>query len=157
MSKIAVFPGSFDPITLGHESIVRRALPLFDQIIIAVGENSTKNNMFSVEKRMELLSLVFSDCPNVKIDKYVGLTVDFCRKVNAAFILRGLRTSADFEFERSIGQVNKLLYADIENVFFLTLPEHTAINSSIVRDIIKHKGDISRFVPASILHLLIKP
>ena len=154
MQKIAVFPGSFDPITLGHESIVRRALPLFDKIIVAVGENTGKNYRFSVEKRMELLSIVFSDSPQITIDKYSGLTVEYCRSLNARFILRGLRTSADFEFERSIGQVNKLLYPEIENVFFLTLPEHTAINSSIVRDILKHHGDVSHFVPASIQQIL---
>jgi pantetheine-phosphate adenylyltransferase len=157
MNRIAVFPGSFDPVTLGHESIVRRALPLFDRIIVAVGENTTKKYMFSVEDRMEFLKIVFGDLPNIYIDKYSGLTVDYCRKLNANYILRGLRTSADFEFERSIGQVNKLLYPDIENVFFLSLPEHTALNSSIVRDIIKHNGDISRFVPTSVIHMLKYP
>jgi pantetheine-phosphate adenylyltransferase len=157
MNRIAVFPGSFDPITLGHESIVRRALPLFDEIIIAVGENTTKNYMFSVEKRMEFLRIVFSDCPDIRIDRYSGLTVEYCRKLKSKYILRGLRTSADFEFERSIGQVNKLLYPEIENIFFLTLPEHTAINSSIVRDIILHKGDTSCFVPKSIHRLLTNP
>lgn len=147
MKPIALFPGSFDPITRGHESIVVRAIPLFEKIIIAIGHNSEKQGLFPVEKRMEWICLVFKDHPSVEVIEYQGLTVDLCRKLGVRFILRGLRTSADFEFERSIGQMNKKMHPDIETVFMLTVPEHTAITSSIVRDIIRNGGDASQFVP----------
>ncbi len=148
--KIAVFPGSFDPITIGHESIIRRSLPLFDKLIIAIGENSEKKYFFSVEQRKHWLREVFANESKVAVDNFSGLTVDYCRRVGAKYILRGLRTSADFEFERSIGQVNKQMYPGLETVFLLTEPEHTAVNSSVVRDILKHGGDISHFVPKTI-------
>lgn len=147
MNRIAIFPGSFDPITKGHESIVLRALPLFDKIILAVGINAEKQGFFSVEKRVEWLKMVFEKYPQIEIKTYTGLTVDFCRKNNVRYILRGLRTSADFEFERSIGQINKQMYSELETVFLLTTPEFTALNSSIVRDIIRNNGDASDFVP----------
>jgi len=147
MNKIAVFPGSFDPITKGHESIIKRAIPLFDKIIVAIGINTEKKHYFSLEKRLYWLEQVFKDEPTIVITQYEGLTVDFCRKNGANFILRGLRTSADFEFERSIGQINKQIYTDIETIFLLTTPEYTALNSSIVRDILRHGGDASSFVP----------
>jgi len=151
MKKIALFPGSFDPITVGHEAVVRRALRIFDEIIIAVGANeSKKGGFFSLEKRMEMIRKVFSNEPRVKIDFYEGLTVDFCRQKGAGFLLRGLRTSADFEYERAIAQVNKAMAPGIESVFLLTAPEHTPINSTIVKDILRHGGDASRFVPSSI-------
>lgn len=150
MKKIAVFPGSFDPITKGHESVIKRAIPLFDKIIVAIGENAEKKGYFTVDKRIELMKKVFKKNPEIEVTKYSGLTIDYCRKVNAGFILRGLRTSADFEFERSIGQMNKKLNENIETVFMLTTPEHTAINSSIVRDILRHGGDVSQFVPDDI-------
>jgi pantetheine-phosphate adenylyltransferase len=151
MKKIAVFPGSFDPITRGHENIIKRALPLFDQIIIAIGENQDKKSFFPLEKRIGFLNHVFKNEPGIVIAKYSGLTVEFCKKVDAGYILRGLRTSADFEFERSIGQVNKKLLPNIETVFFLTTPEFTAITSSVVRDIIRHGGDPSQFVPDGLI------
>ncbi len=150
MDKIAVFPGSFDPITRGHESIIKRAIPLFDKIIVAIGMNAEKQHFFPVQKRMKWIQQVFQDEPKIVVDKYSGMTVDYCRKMNAGFILRGLRTSADFEFERSIGQINKKLYPEIETIFLLTTPELTALNSSIIRDIIRHGGDASPFVPESI-------
>jgi pantetheine-phosphate adenylyltransferase len=150
MQRIAVFPGSFDPITRGHESIIRRALPLFDKIIVAIGENAEKKSFFSMEQRLNWIKEVFKDDPAISVMSYAGLTVDFCVKNNAKFLLRGLRTSADFEFERSIGQINKTLNADIETVFLLTMPEHTALNSSIVRDILKNGGDPSGFVPDAV-------
>jgi len=150
MKRIAVFPGSFDPITRGHESIIRRALPLFDQIIVAIGENAEKKSYFDLTQRMEWVRAVFAGEPSLSVESYKGLTVDFCKDKNAMFILRGLRTSADFEFERSIGQINKNLYPDIETVFLLTTPEYTALNSSIVRDIIKNGGDPSQFVPDAV-------
>lgn len=150
MKRIAIFPGSFDPITKGHESIVLRALPLFDKIILAVGINAEKQGFFSVEKRVNWLTKVFENYPQIEIKTYTGLTVDFCKKNNVKYILRGLRTSADFEFERSIGQINKQMYADLETVFLLTTPEFTALNSSIVRDIIRNNGDASEFVPEQV-------
>ena len=148
--KIAVFPGSFDPITRGHESIVRRALPLFDKIIVAIGVNSDKSGYFPVEKRLEWLNETFGDLPQVSVESYNGLTVDFCTKMNAPYILRGLRTSADFEFERGVAQVNLKLVADIETVFLLALPEYVMVTSSIVREVHKHGGNIDQFIPEQI-------
>lgn len=150
MIRRAVFPGSFDPITLGHENVIRRAIPIFDEIIIAIGQNIEKKNQFSLEDRLRWINETFADCTSVKVDYYSGLTVDFCKKVNANYILRGLRTSADFEFERTVGQVNKKLYPEIETVFLLTTPEYTSINSSIVRDVYKNGGDVSVFIPKAI-------
>ncbi|HOP12431.1 pantetheine-phosphate adenylyltransferase [Lentimicrobium sp.] len=150
MIKRAVFPGSFDPITRGHENIIRRALPLFDEIIVAIGLNIEKKNYFDLNDRIRWIQTVFADCPQIKVDSYSGLTVDYCRDVSASFILRGLRTSADFEFERTVGQVNKKLYPDIETVFLLTTPDYTSINSSIVRDVYKNGGDVSIFIPDAV-------
>ena len=154
MEKIAIFPGSFDPITCGHVSIVRRAIPLFDKIIIAIGVNALKSTYFDLEKRKKMIQTVFADCDKIEVQSYTGLTIDYCKSVNAKFLLRGLRTSADFEFERSIGQINKQLNPDIETVFLLTQPEHTALNSSIVRDILRNNGDVSQFVPKEALSFL---
>lgn len=125
-------------------------MPLFDEIIIAVGANALKKNLFSLETRKDMISKVFEKDSQIKVDHYEGLTVDYCRKKGAAYLLRGLRTSADFEFERAIGQVNKSLAPGIESVFLLTAPEHSFINSTIVRDIIKNGGDASGFVPSAI-------
>lgn len=150
MMKRAVFPGSFDPITRGHENIILRALPLFDELIVAVGLNIEKKSYFELNERLEWIQQVFHDYPKIKVMHYAGLTVDFCRHVHATHILRGLRTSADFEFERTVGQVNKRLYPEIETVFMLTTPEYTSINSSIVRDIHKNGGDVSIFIPENI-------
>lgn len=150
MEKIAVFPGSFDPFTVGHESIVLRGLKLFDKIVVAVGQNTSKNNLFSFDQRMRMLQDIFQDEPRVDIVTFEGLTVDFCKKINAKFILRGLRTSADFEFERAIGQVNKMLNNELETVFLLTSTNHTPITSTIVREIIKNEGDVSQLVPTAL-------
>ena len=150
MKKIAVFPGSFDPFTIGHEAIVIRALDIFDEIIIAVGANALKKNYFSLKTREEMISKVFHNESRIKVDHYEGLTVDYCKRNGAKYILRGLRTSSDFEFERAIAQINRAMASDIESVFLLAVPEHTPINSTIIRDIIRSGGDASRFVPASI-------
>jgi pantetheine-phosphate adenylyltransferase len=150
MKRIAVFPGSFDPFTIGHEAIVRRALSLFDEIIIAVGANALKKNFYSLATRKEMISTVFRDDPRIRVDQYEGLTVDYCKRNDAGYLIRGLRTAADFEFERAIAQVNRVMAPDVESVFLLTVPEHSHINSTIVRDIIRSGGDASRFVPSSI-------
>jgi pantetheine-phosphate adenylyltransferase len=150
MSRIAVFPGSFDPVTVGHESIVLRALPLFDQVIVAIGNNSTKTYMFPLEKRTEWLKQTFSGHKQVTVEDYSGLTVDFCKKKSANYILRGIRTYSDYEYESNIAQMNKAMLPDLETIFMLTLPEHAAISSTIVRDILKHSGNASQFVPKGI-------
>lgn len=150
MKKTAVFPGSFDPFTVGHEAIVRRALSIFDEIIIAVGANVEKKSFFPLNSRKEMISRTFRQEPRVKVDHYTGLTVDFCTANGAGYLLRGLRTAADFEFERAIGQVNKSMAPEIETVFLLTAPEHSFINSTIVRDVLKNGGDASGFVPSAI-------
>ncbi len=144
--KIALFAGSFDPITIGHQSIIERALPLFDKIIIGIGVNNNKKYTFPLEKRVEWIKKIFKNNPKISVETYNSLTIDFAEKAGANFLLRGLRTSADFEFERQIGQVNKSLYPNIESVYLLTLPEHTYISSTIVRELVKYKGDISHFV-----------
>ena len=148
--RIALFPGSFDPFTIGHESIVRRAIPLFDKIIIAIGKNTNKEAFFPLEKRMEWINTVFDDKGKVEVVSYSGLTVDYCKRINARYILRGVRTSSDFEYERAIGQMNRTMDSKIETVFLLTQPEHTYITSTIVRDIIRHGGDASVFLPQKV-------
>ena len=150
MKKIAVFPGSFDPITLGHVSVIKRAIPLFDEVIIAIGDNADKKHMFSAEQREKWIREVFKTEPKIVIDIYNGLTVEYCRKKNAHFILRGLRTSADFEFERSIAQINRRLAPEVDTLFILTEAKYTPISSSIVRDVIRNGGDISEFVPTEV-------
>lgn len=147
MDKIAIFPGSFDPFTIGHESIVRRAVPMFDKIYIMIGNNANKQSFFTVEKRMKWINQVFKNEDKVEVRVHEGLTVDFCKEVKARYILRGIRTSSDFEYERAIAQVNKKMHPEIESVFLLTLPEHTPINASIIRDIVSHGGDASMFLP----------
>lgn len=150
MKRKAVFPGSFDPITVGHEALVIRALSIFDEIVVAIGNNANKQYYFPIEKRKKWISQVFGSNPQVSVVVYEGLTVDFCHEVGADFILRGLRTSADFEFERGIGQMNKMLHPDIESVFLLTTPELTPVTSSIIRDVFKNGGDVSQFIPTGI-------
>lgn len=147
MEKIAIFPGSFDPFTRGHESVVLRALGLFDKIIVAIGNNSSKSGFFTIEERIELIEMVFVDIPKVEVVSYDGLTVDFCKKVQAQFMLRGIRTAADFEYERAVAQMNKSMLPDVESVILLTTPELTPVNSTIVRDILRYGGDVSQFLP----------
>ena len=148
--KIAVFPGSFDPFTIGPEEIVNRGLSIFDQIIVAVGVNAVKVEFLNIDTRIELIRKVFKDEPRVKVVSYSGLTVDFCKQIGANFIIRGLRTAADFEYERAIGQINKAMFSDIETVFLLTSPKHTFISSTIVRDIFVNGGDVTNFLPSNI-------
>ena len=150
MQKIAVFPGSFDPFTVGHESIVLRSLSLFDQVIVAVGVHSTKTPLQNIEARVEFVRKVFSNYDKVRADSFRGLTVDYCRKVNATHMLRGIRTAADFEYERAIAQINKRMLPTVESIFLLTSPEHTPVNSTIIRDIIRNGGDASQFLPQGI-------
>ena len=147
--KRAVFPGSFDPVTIGHQDIVNRGLKIFDEIIIGVGENTDKKYMFSSNERFDFVSKTFEADAKVLIKIYDGLTVDFCKKNNAEFIIRGLRNPADFEFEKSIALTNREM-SGIETVFFLTSPKNSFISSSIVRDLIKNKGDYKLFIPKEI-------
>ena len=142
----AVFPGSFDPITLGHVDIIDRALPLFDEIILAIGTNADKKYMFSLEDRLRFLKETFKTEPKIKVLTYTGLTVDFCKKENAAFILRGLRNSIDLEFEKTIGQTNYKI-SGIETVFLISSSGKGHISSSVVRDVRKNGGDFSFMVP----------
>ena len=150
MSKVAIFPGSFDPITTGHESIIQRALPLFDKIIIAIGVNSAKTGFFPTEKRKQWIEKVFKGEKKIEVKTYQGLTIDLCKQEKANYILRGLRTSADFEFERVIAQMNRAMDDKIETIFVLSTPELSAINSTVIRDIIRNGGDATQFVPAAI-------
>ncbi|MEN8124130.1 MAG: pantetheine-phosphate adenylyltransferase [Bacteroidota bacterium] len=148
--KRAVFPGSFDPLTLGHTDIIDRALPLFDEIIIAIGTNSTKKYMFSLEQRKRFIEKTYTGVKKIKIDTYEGLTIEYCKTNDIDFILRGLRNPADFEFEKAIAHTNRKM-SKIETVFLLTSADTSYISSSIVRDILKNKGDVSLLVPKAVI------
>ncbi len=156
MKRIAVYPGTFDPVTQGHEAMVLRSLPLFDHIVVAIGHNSAKPQAgyFSLDQRLEMLRAVFQGVDKVSVEAYEGLTTEFCKRAGARFILRGLRSSTDFEYERNIAQANNALEPQIETVFMISSPGLSAINSSIVRDILRHGGDVSQFVPEQILPFL---
>lgn len=145
----AIFPGSFDPITVGHVDVITRGAALFDELVIAVGTNTTKNYTFTVDQRIQFIKDTFKNHSNISVQTYTGLTVDYCKQINAAFILRGLRNPADFQFEESIAQANKKL-SGIDTVFLLTDPSLSFISSSIVRDIMKNNGNYSAFVPKSV-------
>jgi len=147
--KRAIFPGSFDPITLGHYDIIERGVTLFDEVIVAIGVNASKKYMFSLEERMEFIRQAFKDEPRIKVVSYKGLTVDFCKEIGVDFILRGLRNPADFEFEKAIAHTNRDL-APIETVFLLTAAKTSYIASSIVRDVIRNNGDYTKLVPSSV-------
>jgi len=148
-SPIAVFPGTFDPITIGHVSIVVRALPLFDRIIIGMGVNNTKKTMFAEEQRLTWIQQAFKEHANVEVVAFEGLTVDLCKKVNASFILRGLRNSTDHGYERSIALMNRQI-AGVETIFLPSAPEHAHISSTIVRELLANKADVSALVPMKI-------
>lgn len=151
MQRVAVFPGSFDPFTNGHKSIVDRALPLFDRVIIAIGHNAEKRTLFSLEKRMEWITAVFGSDSRVSVDWYEGLTVDFCKKNEARYLLRGIRNTIDFEYEKSIAQMNKQISNGIETIILFTDAEYSAVSATGVRDIIRYGGDISAYVPKEIV------
>ena len=146
----ALFPGSFDPITLGHEDIIKRGISLFDEIVIAIGVNAEKKYMFSLEERKRFIEEAFKDEPKVRVITYSGLTIDLCKKENAEFILRGLRNPADFEFEKAIAHTNRMM-SKIETVFLLTAARTSFISSSIVRDVLRNGGDITQLVPKSVI------
>ncbi len=150
--KIAVFPGSFDPITLGHEDLIRRSAVMFDKLIVAIGVNSQKKYLFDLEQRLEWLEEVFSGDANIEIGSYEGLTVKYCKEQKAKFLVRGLRNSNDFEYEKQISQLNYILGEGIETTFLVSKPEYSHISSSIVREILKNNGDASALVPEQVLH-----
>lgn len=147
MSKIAVFPGSFDPITTGHFDLVERALPLFDEIVVAIGVNSQKKYLFPLEQRLAWLRQVFSNYPQVRVDTFDGLTAHYCNKIGARYLLRGLRNASDFDYEKTISQLNNIVGHGIETVFLISQPEFSHISSTIVREIIKGGGYASPFLP----------
>lgn len=147
--KKAIFPGSFDPITLGHVDIINRGATLFDEIIIAIGENSSKDYMFSIDERVAFIESAFKDNPKVRVMNYSGLTIDFCKEIEVDFIMRGLRNPADFEFEKAIAHTNRHL-SKLETVFLLTSSQTSFISSSIVREIIRYEGDYKKLVPNSV-------
>lgn len=154
--KIAVFPGSFDPITKGHVDLVKRALPLFDKIIVAVGTNSQKKGLFSVKQRIAWINKVFAKDDKIVADTFKGLTVHYCEKVGAQYLLRGLRQASDFDYEKTISQLNKSMSEKIETVFLISRPEYSHISSTIVREIIKGKGKVVDLVPQEILPIKLK-
>ena len=149
--KKAVFAGTFDPITLGHVDIIKRSLPLFDFIIVAIGVNSKKQTLFSLEKRLEWVKNIFANEPKVIVEHYSDLTVSYCRSVGAQYILRGLRNGSDFDYEAHIAQVNKEMAPEIETIFMITSPELSYISSTIVRDLVIYGGDYKKLVPKEVI------
>ncbi len=154
MQRICLFPGTFDPVTLGHVDIINRALPLFDKIVVGIGINSSKNPMFSPEQRMEWFNEIYKNEPKVESAVYEGLTIQYCEKINAHFILRGIRFVSDFEYEKSIADANRTLDRSIETIFLTGEPMYTSVASTIVRDILKNGGNASPFLPQAVINSL---
>ena len=150
MSRICLFPGTFDPVTLGHTDIIDRALPLFDKMYIGIGRNTNKQPMFSETQRLEWLREIYKDNPKVEAIVYDGLTVDCCKQVGANFILRGIRYVNDFEYEKAIADMNRSIAENIETIFLTCLPQFTSVASTLVRDVLKNGGDVSKFLPAAV-------
>jgi pantetheine-phosphate adenylyltransferase len=147
MQRICLFPGTFDPVTLGHTDIIDRALPLFDELVIGIGINSSKVPMFSVEQRVEWIREIYKHEPRIKVASYEGLTVNFCKEIKAQFILRGIRYVSDFEYEKAIADINRKLEHEVETIFLTCSPEYSTIASTLVRDVIRYKGDAAQFLP----------
>lgn len=154
MQRICLFPGTFDPVTLGHIDIINRALPLFDKIVVGIGINSSKNPMFSAEQRMEWFNEIYKDESRVESAIYEGLTIQYCEKINAHFILRGIRFVSDFEYEKTIADANRTLDRSIETIFLTGEPKYTSVASTIVRDILKNGGNASPFLPQAVINSL---
>jgi pantetheine-phosphate adenylyltransferase len=152
--KIALFPGSFDPVTKAHVDIVKRSVSLFDKVYIGVGVNSTKPGLLSVEIREQMLRAVFQSDPRIHIVAYEGLTVNFCKSIGAGYMIRGIRTVSDFEYEKAIAQMNHSLEPEIESIFIVSKPGYSSISSTIVREIMRYNGDVSQFIPKEALAFL---
>jgi len=154
--RTCLFPGTFDPVTFGHIDIVNRALPIFDKVYIGIGVNANKQPMFSAELRSQWFKEIFKDSPNVDVIVYEGLTVDCCQKINANYILRGIRYVSDFEYEKAIADMNRSLDNGIETVFLTCMPQYTSVASTIVRDVIRNGGNVSQFVPSVVIESILK-
>ena len=156
LQRIALFPGTFDPITLGHTDIINRALPLFDKLYIGIGRNANKQPMFSEEQRMNWIKTIYANNDKIEVVVYEGLTVDCCKKIGASFILRGIRYVNDFEYEKAIADMNRSIADNIETVFLTCLPQYTSVASTLVRDVLKYGGDVSKFLPEEVLQSINK-
>ena len=150
MTKIAVFPGSFDPITVGHVDLVKRSLPLFDKVVVAIGVNNQKNYLFQLEERLQWIREVFREEPKVEVGHFSGLTAHYARQIGAHYILRGLRNASDFDYEKTISQLNNIVGEGLETIFLISQPAYSHISSTIVREIIKGGGDASPFLPEQV-------
>ena len=156
MNRVALFPGTFDPITIGHQDIINRSLPLFDKLIIGIGRNVNKEPMFSEEQRLQWVKEIYKDNPKVDAVIYEGLTIKCCQQVGAHFILRGIRYVNDFEYEKAIADMNRSLDHDIETIFLTCLPQYTSVASTLVRDVLKNGGDVLQFLPDVVARSLSK-
>ena len=153
--KTALFPGSFDPVTNAHVDILRRSVGLFDKVVVGIGLNSTKQPFLDAETRMSMLKSVFAADEKIEVVTYEGLTVEFCKKIGATYMIRGIRTVSDFEYEKAIAQMNHALVPEIESIFIVSKPGYSSISSTIVRDILRYKGDVSQFVPAEAMRFIV--
>jgi pantetheine-phosphate adenylyltransferase len=150
MKRIALFPGSFDPLTLGHTDIIDRALPLFDELYIGIGHNSNKQPMFDLAQRITWIQEVYKNAPQVKVVSYNGLTAEFCKSIGASFILRGIRYVSDFEYEKSIADVNRMMDNNLETIFLTCSPQYSSFSSTLVRDVLRNGGDVNAFLPKQV-------
>ena len=156
MQRICLFPGTFDPVTLGHTDIINRALPLFDKLVVGIGRNTNKAPMFSEDERVGWLREIYKGNDKVEVLTYDGLTVDCCKKVNANFILRGIRYVNDFEYEKAIADMNRSIAGNIETIFLTCLPQYTSVASTLVRDVLRNGGNVSQFLPAAVNNAIAK-